>query len=131
MARTRPARPERATGPPYALSQVEPAVRAVETTEAGVAKAKARQKQAAKDAHERRNAVIGEAAKALKTAQARYDTVVTDATITYEGALEAAKTDVERANQAYAEACAVAEPLLQALRATTERVSAVAGLLRK
>jgi len=118
-------------GPPHALSQVEPAVRAVEEAEAGVSKAKERQKRLMKEAHEHRNAAIAEAAKGLTAAQGRYDAAVAAAAKAHEEALAGAKADVERANDAYAEACAVAEPLLQALRATTDRVSAVAGLRRQ
>ena len=113
-----------------AVGGVEEAVRRVEETEVGVAKAKARLKDATSAAHEQRNTAIATAARDLEKAKRTFADKERAAVDDYTKAIAAAKTDVDTAQAAYQDACAVAEPLLQALKATTDRISAVAGLRR-
>ena len=134
MARSGSTRPTtskaaaRADAPPKlgdVIGQLGPAVAAVDRAEADVAaKAKA-QRDVQRAASQRRSTVIGAAEKRLTHAQKACEDAKAAAASAYEAEMAKADEALRVARLRHADACAKAQPLLDALQTTTEKVRTV------
>ena len=112
---------------PELMAALHPAMQAVDAAEAQLRAVKDETRRNRDAAATRRNVAIARAESQRAAAQADYDQAVCVANQEHAVAVDTARVAQATAEATYGKACAVADPMLQELRATQERVAAVAA----